>query len=597
MEKPEGFVTHPAPPHSSPCASVRSPRSASEYYSSFGDLGNKFGNVDDPVTFAHYMTLLKEHETTNFVLDFGDKDAWCAVNLEKHDIEQLLSRPKHPCFGTRWINIWAPEEQKTSIKTIMSHYGISERLQGMMCTDPTPCSSKVKVPPPVHTRLNGILDHSRKDDLEGAYILKELAAPEEKHATAFPKSLTFSQIHDQLWHFCTVDYGQRYTCIGYNSLYAIPNIQIENGPGLPDGKRLWSWLILCDDGTIISIQDNPYPKAFDLSDEDEQKVVVEVVRRNVRLIFAGASKQHLPLSESESLETIRIRQVTNVGLNQARIKQEDGPSLLFYYIFDDWMSSYGIIAKREHRYGVSLDRLRKQMLEHPRVELINELHWLGRRLGVLKRLYQSYELIMRRILQRQRLFCDNTRANRGRILFESMPEEMEYDLQRSTARSQSNISGISMYDVPNGVPLSSAAVGRFERLVDRIKLYCLSEIETCLVEKESLTFLNFNLIALKDSQAVEKLTRITVFLAKVTILFLPVSLMTAYFSTQIDDLQGVYTKNDYWVSFGVIMFLSIVVLLLFGYASGTVEGAPIYQPLLRAFFRSSKERLSRRQKE
>lgn len=86
-------------------------------------------------------------------------------------------------------------------------------------------------------------------------------------------------------------------------------------------------------------------------------MVVEVVRRNVRLIFAGASKQHLPLSESESLETIRIRQVTNVGLNQARIKQEDGPSLLFYYIFDDWMSSYGIIAKREHRYGVSLDRL------------------------------------------------------------------------------------------------------------------------------------------------------------------------------------------------------------------------------------------------
>lgn len=80
-----------------------------------------------------------------------------------------------------------------------------------MCTDPTSCSSKVEVPPPVHTRLNGILDHSHKDDLEGAYILEELATSEEKHATAFPKSLTFSQIPDQLWHFCTVDYGQRCT--------------------------------------------------------------------------------------------------------------------------------------------------------------------------------------------------------------------------------------------------------------------------------------------------------------------------------------------------------------------------------------------------
>ena len=47
----------------------------------------------------------------------------------------------------------------------------------------------------------------------------------------------------------------------------------------------------------------------------------------------------------------------------------------------------------------------------------------------------------------------------------------------------------SSYDIPNGVSLSPAAVGRFERLADRIRLYCLSEIETCLAEKESLAFL------------------------------------------------------------------------------------------------------------
>ena len=66
---------------------------------------------------------------------------------------------------------------------------------------------------------------------------------------------------------------------------------------------------------------------------------------------------------------------------------------------------------------------------------------------------------------------------------------------------------------------------------------------------------NFNLIALKDSKAVEKLTRITILLAKVTILFLPVSLMTGYFSTELAQVKGVYTVNEYWVSFGVIMFL------------------------------------------
>lgn len=55
--------------------------------------------------------------------------------------------------------------------------------------------------------------------------------------------------------------------------------------------------------------------------------------------------------------TIRVRQLADVGPDQARIKQDDGPSLLFYYIFDDWISSYGIIVQKEYRYGGALDRL------------------------------------------------------------------------------------------------------------------------------------------------------------------------------------------------------------------------------------------------
>lgn len=108
---------------------------------------------------------------------------------------------------------------------------------------------------------------------------------------------------------------------------------------------------------------------------------------------------------------------------------------------------------------------------------------------------------------------------------------------------------------------------------------------------------NFNLIALKDSKAVEKLTRITILLAKVTILFLPVSLMTGYFSTELAQVKGVYTVNEYWVSFGVIMFLSIVLLVVFGVASNTIEGKTIYQSLSRTFFQSSKNRMSQPRRE
>jgi len=130
------------------------------------------------------------------------------------------------------------------------------------------------------------------------------------------------------------------------------------------------------------------------------------------------------------------------------------------------------------------------MLDRPVVELVNELHWLGRRLGVLKRLYQSYELIMKRMLQRQRLLREEARPTRSPLNFPlgATFEEVELaDIRHESSMSSTSL--VNTNDKPVGILLSSAAVARFERLADRINLYCLSEIETCLGEKESLTFL------------------------------------------------------------------------------------------------------------
>ena len=128
------------------------------------------------------------------------------------------------------------------------------------------------------------------------------------------------------------------------------------------------------------------------------------------------------------------------------------------------------------------------MLHRPVVDLVNELHWLGRRLAVLKRLYQSYELIMRRILQRQKSLREEARSSHPSLTMGATSGEIELgDMGRSAMLRNDSVLGTN--DEPVGVLLSSAAVARFERLIDRINLYCLSEIETCLLEKESLTFL------------------------------------------------------------------------------------------------------------
>lgn len=99
---------------------------------------------------------------------------------------------------------------------------------------------------------------------------------------------------------------------------------------------------------------------------------------------------------------------------------------------------------------------------------------------------------------------------------------------------------------------------------------------------------------MKESQAVERLTRITILLAKVTILFMPVSLMTAYFSTQLLDMVNKYTIKTYWICFAVIMLLSVLSLVVFGAASGTLEGKPIYRSLTRTVWDSALGRVNAR---
>lgn len=106
----------------------------------------------------------------------------------------------------------------------------------------------------------------------------------------------------------------------------------------------------------------------------------------------------------------------------------------------------------------------------------------------------------------------------------------------------------------------------------------------------------FNLIAVKDSQAVERLTRTTILIAKATILFLPVTLMTSYFSTEIEELQGVYTVKQYWIAFAVLLVLSALVLAIYGWAADTVEGKTIYVSFAKSFYRSSVAAFGKRRK-
>lgn len=116
------------------------------------------------------------------------------------------------------------------------------------------------------------------------------------------------------------------------------------------------------------------------------------------------------------------------------------------------------------------------MLETAELDHIKRLHQIGRQLAVLKRIYQSYEQNIDRLLQKQEATLASLKNS------QVLPSEGAGSLSTSQPQLAESESLL-------GVSLSSAARVRFERLRDRIRLYVLSEIQECLDQKESLVMM------------------------------------------------------------------------------------------------------------
>ena len=116
------------------------------------------------------------------------------------------------------------------------------------------------------------------------------------------------------------------------------------------------------------------------------------------------------------------------------------------------------------------------------LNIVDELHHYGRQLAVLKRMYTSYENIIRRVLEgpkeEERPTVSAAGSRRG-----SNPQVF-----RQTEGQTLTLNGATGHP-SYGVPLSTAAKLKFVRLRDRINLYCLTEVQDCLDEKEALVFL------------------------------------------------------------------------------------------------------------
>ncbi|KAF2639817.1 hypothetical protein P280DRAFT_402517 [Massarina eburnea CBS 473.64] len=565
------------------------------------DISYSFRDFDKESNFDIFDRQTREPHSSNFCLDFGDHDAFCAFDLGADSISRLISSPRPANLHTRWINLWIPYTQKDTLHALAKHYDFSPRLLGMMRSDPLPSKEhqvRMKESSATVNSKNSHLSRlSRKSQRskEGSLDSEEsIGMTELMHSTQLEMVRDLSHYHivDEVWHWSSVDWGRRFVCLGYNSLHNVRTTtpstnhddETDHSQDVPHGMRVWNWLLLTEDKTVIYISEDPFPHNDGTLRPHELRTLF-TIRRNLVSVFRQLTKAPTPLRES-SVTMLPIRHRIGDSEEETAHRPTDAPGLLFYYLFEDWFTTFDLVTRREHGYAAELDRLRREMLVRASLSHIDQLHHIGCQLAVLKRVYQSYEKIIERVLKKQ----EATLASLKNSHIMSGVDSLETSYQGySSPRPQ-----IPEADSLLGVSLSSAARAHFERLKDRIMLYALSEIQECIDQKDSLVMMNFNLIAIKESFSVERLTRVTLLLAKVTMVFMPVTLMTGYFSIQFAGLE--FTVKSYWWAFAVVLVVSLLATFAISVFSGTFEGKIVTRTWSRVVYDVSRRWLMHRAK-
>lgn len=157
--------------------------------------------------------------------------------------------------------------------------------------------------------------------------------------------------------------SQTVVCLGYNSLHNVRtkppedehNDEADRKRDVPHGKRVWNWLLLCEDKTVISVSEDPFP----FLDGDLRAVDLKMLyttRRNLVNVFRQLSKAPTPLRDTALIQLPIRNRIGNTEEETAH-RPTDAPGLLFYYLFEDWGTTFNLISRRDHGYGAELDRL------------------------------------------------------------------------------------------------------------------------------------------------------------------------------------------------------------------------------------------------
>lgn len=284
-----------------------------------------FDDFDDAEVYRASLEKALDPNALNFVIDFGTASAHIKFNVDDDGFRTLLSqdasaKAERP---VRWINLWSPYRQPETTKRLADAYGFSARLTAIMRTAP--------LPEPDTSRQSVADESMESDDLEKANtrIAVEARIAEEEH------DMNHYTIANAMTNYWSVDVGERFLCVGANWMHEMSE---------DSQRRLWTWLILCDDGTFFSMHEG-----HELQNPSHTQM--SAIRKHTCRVLEQLTK---PGSHSDrSLGLISIRQnLPDAAWVSSVVIGNNGASNLLYYLFDDWQNSYKLIRLYGQQLGM-----------------------------------------------------------------------------------------------------------------------------------------------------------------------------------------------------------------------------------------------------
>ncbi|PBP22086.1 hypothetical protein BUE80_DR007079 [Diplocarpon rosae] len=346
-----------------------------------------FADFDNEVTYRESQERALLQSTRNFVVQFGDAGADIGFDFHAGEIASLISTPASIERPVRWINIWAPHQQLDIVRLLGEYYRFSPRLLAIIGTAPPGSRSQDKPLGRLRDRVY------RKDDVELATTGVSADTPRSLRRKSPYEDISHYALAEQMINYQGHDVGKHFFSISFNFIHQLrPKAGDINEDRLKEGrqKRLYSWLILCDDQTVISLQEHP----GQVDDRED----LAAMRSNTLSVLRQLSK--LGTADAISMKTVRQALKQDGASENPGV---EGASLLFHYLFDDWGGVYSTVAA----YRKRLDELQASILDEVtrknnsslNVEIIPRLHILGRQIRQSQHLYEGYKNLIKRILE------------------------------------------------------------------------------------------------------------------------------------------------------------------------------------------------------